>query len=117
VLIEGINTDPEGACGKVWIIARQSESFETISLINLSNIPCPEWNSLLLTAPTLLNELPVRYYTEREVKRVWLASPDFANSQALLLEFKPGWDIRGNHVEFTVPRLEYWDLIVIEFAN
>jgi dextranase len=117
VLIEGINTDPEGACGKVWIIARQSESFETISLINLSNIPCPEWNSLLLTAPTLLNELRVRYYTEREVKRVWLASPDFANSQALLLEFKPGWDIRGNHVEFTVPRLEYWDLIVIEFAN
>lgn len=117
VTIRGVNTDPGQAYRKVWIITRQGEGFETISLINLLDISNPEWNSLLLTDPTPLNELRIRYHTEREVKRVWLASPDFANPQASVLEFKPDRDARGNYIAFTVPRLEYWDLVVIEFAS
>uniref|UniRef100_UPI0035E45CB9 glycoside hydrolase family 66 protein n=1 Tax=Thermoflexus sp. TaxID=1969742 RepID=UPI0035E45CB9 len=117
VTIEGVNTDPERACGKVWIITRQGGGFETISLINLSDIPSPEWNRLSPMPPTPLNELRVRYHTAREVKRVWLASPDFATPRAMLLEFESGQDTRGNYIAFTVPRLEYWDLIVIEFAG
>jgi len=117
VTIEGVNTDPERAYKKVWIITREGEGFETISLINLLDIPNPEWNGLLLADPIPLNELRLSYHTNRRVERIWLASPDFASPQAMLLNFEPGRDPHGNYIEFTVPRLEYWDLIVMEFAN
>lgn len=117
VTIEGVNTDPDRIYKKVWIIARQGEGFETISLINLLDITSPEWNGLLLADPTPLDGLQIRYQTKQEVQRVWLASPDFASPQAMFLDFEPGQNGRGNCVEFIVPRLEYWDLVVIEFAS
>jgi dextranase len=125
VIIEGVNTGPERVYKKVWIVTRQGEGlrsaqgqgFETISLINLLDIPNPEWSGLLLADPTPLDKLSIRYHTERGVKRVWFASPDFASPQAMVLDFEPGRDTRGNYIEFTVPRLEYWDLVVIESAS
>ncbi len=116
VTIEGVNTDPKRVYKKVWIIARRGRDFEAISLINLMGITSPEWNGLLLADPTPLDELRVRYQTDQRVQRVWLASPDFASPQATLLDFEPGRDTRGNYIEFTIPRLEYWDLIVLELV-
>ncbi|MGQ9600516.1 MAG: glycoside hydrolase family 66 protein [Anaerolineae bacterium] len=117
VTIEGVNTDPKRVYKKVWIIAREGRDFETISLINLLDIADPGWNGLLLDDPTPLDELRVRYQTGRRVERVWLASPDFGSPRAMVLDFEPGRDIRGNYIEFTVPRLDYWDLVVIEFTS
>jgi dextranase len=114
VTIEGVNTDPKRVYKKVWIITRQGEGFETVSLINLLDITSPEWNGLLLADPTPLDDLRVRYQTEQKVRRVWLASPDFACPQAIPLDFNPGQNDEGRTIEFTVPRLEYWDLVVIE---
>jgi dextranase len=114
VAIEGVNTDPKRAYKKVWVITRQGEGFETISLINLLDITSPEWNGLLLADPTPLDGLQVRYQTEQEVQQVWLASPDFASPQAIPLDFSTGQNDQGRTIEFTVPRLEYWDLVVIE---
>lgn len=122
VTIEGVNTDPERVYKKVWIIARRGRDFEAISLINLLDITNPEWNGLLLADPTPLDELRVRYQTDQRVQRVWLASPDFGSPRAMFLDFEPGRDTlgtptQGNYIEFTIPRLEYWDLVVIEFAS
>lgn len=114
VTIKGVNTDPRRAYKKVWVITRQGEGFETVSLINLLGITSPEWNGLLLADPTPLDGLQVRYQTEQRVKRVWLASPDFASPQAITLDFSTGQNDQGRTIEFTVPRLEYWDLVVIE---
>lgn len=117
IAVGGVSTDPDRVYNKVWAISRRGEDFETINLINLVDIPDPEWNGLLLADPTPLDELRVQYRTERKVERVWLASPDFANPQAMLLDFEPVQDTRGYYIEFTVPRLEYWDLAVVEFAD
>ena len=117
VTIEGVNTDAKRAYNKVWPIVREGDGVVGLSLVNLLDIVSPEWNGLLLADPTPLDELRVRYQTERNVERVWLASPDFASPQATVLDFEPGQDTQGDYIEFTVPRLEYWDLIVIEFAS
>jgi len=117
VTIEGINTDPRRVYKKVWVITRQGKGFETISLINLLDITSPEWNGLLLADPTPLDELRVYYRTEQKVERVWLASPDFTSPRAAILDFRSGRDTQGSYIEFTVPRLEYWDLVVVEFAS
>jgi len=117
VTIEGVNTDPKRVYKKVWVITCQGEGFETVSLINLLDITSPEWNGLLLADPTPLDDLRVRYQTERRVERVWLASPDFASPQAILLDFNTSQNDQERYIEFTVPRLEYWDLVVIEFSG
>ncbi len=116
VTIEGVSTDAKRAYNKVWPIVREGDGVIGLSLINLLDIVSPEWNGLLLADPTPLDELRVRYQTEQNVERVWLASPDFASPQAMFLDFEPGRDAHGSYIEFTTPRLEYWDLIVIEFA-
>lgn len=117
VTIEGVNTNAERAYNKVWPIVREGDGVIGLSLINLLDIVSPEWNGLLLADPTPLDELRLRYRTKQNVERVWLASPDFASPQATFLDFEPGQDTQGSYIEFTVPRLEYWDLIVIEFAS
>jgi dextranase len=114
--IEGVNTDAERVYKKVWPITRRGDGFETINLINLLDIANPEWNGLLLADPAPQDNLRVRYHTDRGIKRVWLASPDSASPQPVSLVFSLGQDDHGEYVEFTVPRLEYWDLIVVEFA-
>lgn len=117
VTIEGVNTDAKHAYNKVWPIVRQGDGVIGLSLINLLDIVSPEWNGLLLADPTPLDELRVHYRTKQDVERVWLASPDLASPQATFLDFEPGGDAQGDYIEFTVPRLEYWDLIGIELAG
>jgi len=72
---------------------------------------------LLLADPTPLDDLRARYQTEQKVKRVWLASPDSTSPQAVLLDFNTGQNDQGRYIEFAVPSLEYWNLIVVELTS
>ncbi len=117
VSIEGIDTDPKRAYNKVWPIVRQGDGVIALSLINLLDIKSPGWNGLLLADPTPLEDLRVRFRTDQTVEQVWLASPDFASPRTVILDFESGRDTRGNYIEFTVPWLDYWDLVVIEFVS
>jgi dextranase len=103
--------------GTVWIIGQQKPGYQMIHLINLVGVSTVEWTETVQTRPVLLKDLQARYYDSRQVNRIWLASPDFTTPQAMPLDFEPGWDSRGDYVEFTLPQLEYWDLVVIEFSS
>ena len=117
VVIEGNGlqiTDAERTCRKVWVITREGDGYETISLINLLDVTNPEWNGLQMKGPAPLTGLRVRYYTDRPIQRVWWASPDADCPQAQPLDIIAGSDIGGSFVTFVVPSLTYWDLIVLE---
>ena len=88
--------------------------FETISLINLSGISTPTWSDHHVNAPPAQTDLRVRTYTERPVQTVWWASPDHGDPQARQVDFTTGRDGAGRYLEFVVPALTYWDLIVLE---
>jgi dextranase len=111
--IQGIETDPASVCRKVWPIARRGQGFEAISLINLLGVEEPQWTGSLRTDPTPVEELLVRYQAQRGVHRLWWASPDFASPEVAVLPFES----QASGISFAVPRLAYWDLIVIEFAD
>lgn len=113
ILIQGIETDPEQVCGKVWPIARQGQGFEAISLINLLGVENPEWAGVLPADPTPVETLRAHYRVTREVARAWMASPDFASPQVQPLDFES----EAGGISFTIPCLAYWDLIVVEFAD
>ena len=116
VVIEGIDTDVERTCRKVWVITREGDGYETISLINLLDVTNPEWNGPLMKNPAPLTGLRVRYYTNLPIQRVWWASPDVETPQAQALDFSIGSDEGGTYVTFRVPLLVYWDLIALEIT-
>ena len=115
VFIEGVQTDPRLVYKKVWAVTRAGPGFETISLINLLGIANPEWSGLLVSDPPMQENLCVRYYTAERIRRVWLASPDLEMPSAVLLSFECKQDARP-YVEFKVPKLIYWDLLVVEYG-
>ena len=117
VAIEGMDTDGGCACGKVCVITREGEGYETISLINLLDVTDPAWNGLQEKDVAPVTDLRVRIYTGQPVRRIWWASPDGENPRARSLDFYLGSDRRGTFVTFTVPLLVCWDLIVLERAD
>jgi dextranase len=114
VRIEGINTDPDVIGDKVWVITREGPAFETISLINLLGVSTPTWSDRQVRAPAAQTDLLVRTYSERPIRTVWWASPDLGDPGARPVSFTTGRDGVGRYVEFVVPALTYWDLIVLE---
>jgi dextranase len=117
LVIEDVHLEYGEVNKRAWAIARQGEGFHAINLINLSGLTTLEWNGSLLADPTPLDELRVRFYTEDEVKSVWFASPDSMNPQARALSFDKHSDIQGSHIVFTIPRLEFWNLVVVELTK
>ncbi len=117
VQIEGTNTDPAAIGDKVWVITREGVGFETISLVNLLGIRNPTWNGHQVHAPAAQTDLRVRTYTKRPVQSVWWSTPDFGDLRAQPIDFNTGRDRFGDFVEFLVPSLAYWDLIVLEESN
>lgn len=117
IALRGLSAGPPDTAADVWVIARKGEGFEAISLIPARGLPHREWNRPLEAAPCPLEDVPVRYFPPRTVRRVWLASPDLGDPVAMCLGFRSGQCLQGRYIEFTVPRLEYWGLVVIEFAQ
>jgi dextranase len=117
VHVEGLSTDAGRTCNKVWPIVRAGDGALGLSLINLLGLSSPEWNDLLEADPPVQEDLLVRIDTEQSVRRVWWATPDGDHPAGQELEFSTGWDQAGAHVMLRVPRLAYWDLIVLELED
>lgn len=115
--IDGVKTDGRRSQDRVAAIVRRGEWTETYSLINLMGIDGGYWNEPLARPPTPLHDLTVRVRTANlPVTNVWLASPDGETSEAQAVNFTRGSDADGNYVAFSVPSLEYWTMVVVEYG-
>lgn len=107
-----------GEAGKIWYIARQREDYSILHLINLTGEDDTQWRNAT-AAPATKENLAVRYYLGENaaVSGVYLASPDRDGCQSTSLSYTTGADEKGSYVAFTVPSLEYWDMIYIRRSN
>ena len=64
--------------------------------------------------PEIQKDLKVKFYTEREISSVYLASPDFSDCESRSLSHEKGTDKNGKYITFTVPALQYWDMIYMK---
>lgn len=82
-------------------------------LINLTGAPTNEWrdDSGLFTAPVVQKNVVVTLHTDKTVKNVWLASPDASSIAPVKTKFVQV----GNTVKVTVPSLNYWSMVVMDF--
>lgn len=113
--IEGELITGSGEGGKIWSLLRQKEEYDIIHLINLTGENDIEWRNET-SAPVLKSNLQTRYYIDsnKTVTDVYFASPDVNDGLTELINYTTGTDLKGAYIEFTVPTLEYWDMIYIK---
>ncbi len=116
VELAGIPTDPSLRKNKVWPILRTGEAYLALSLVNLVDIPSPEWAKGLEAAPRALGPIEIRIHDlDHEVAAVWFASPDLEDISLQPLSFTHLEGPEAGGIAFRIPSLAYWDLILIQW--
>jgi dextranase len=116
--IGGVAASTSGSAGAVWVIAKKKPGCNIIHFVNLLNNTSTEWRDNLGTypAPPTLNNLAVKMYYSGTISggKLRYATPDSNFGAAAELSFTTGSDSGGNYIDFTVPQLQYWDMIWLE---
>lgn len=88
-----------------------------LNLINLIGETNIDWQDVDGTypVPTAQTNFTTKYYYGSTVpSSVQVSSPDINNGTAQSLSFTQSSDGGGNYVQFTVPSLAYWDMIIVQ---
>ncbi len=114
-VIAGYNTSSDGKSDTVWAYTKTDSTYDILHLINLLGTD-NQWRDERgkKAAPKEIHDMKVRYYTDRKVQSLRLASPDRNEGRSSNLVFAKGEDSKGSFIEFTVPELTYWDMIYLK---
>lgn len=110
----GPTTSTNGTAGTVWTFARSKTGTDVLHLINMLNLTSSDWmdTNANKVAPTVQTNVVTKYYYGTGTPTsVSLASPDINGGAAQSLSFTTGSDAGGAYVQFTVPSLNYWDMV------
>ncbi|WP_223068544.1 glycoside hydrolase family 66 protein [Paenibacillus caui] len=111
------NTSTDGSPNTIWKFTKTGNGYDVIHLINLLGVPSNHWRDADATypVPNFQSNITVKYYYgSGTVESVNFASPDYDNGKSYSTSFTTGSDDQGNYVTFTVPTLQYWDMIYIK---
>lgn len=120
IQLPGISTSTNGGIGTVWTFAKSKPGYDVLHLLNLLSATSNAWRdtNANMPAPSVQTNFPVKYYYGTgTVAGVQVASPDTADGTYQSLTFTSGSDSGGSFIQFTVPRLEYWDMIVVQVSR
>lgn len=114
VVVSGYPSGTDGGSNTIWYFTKKQGPYDILHLINLIGTD-NQWrdeNNVKQTPEKCVN-ISVKYYTNDAVNSIWLASPDEPECLSTSLAFARGRDIGGSYLSFTVPSLEYWDMIYL----
>ena len=116
--ITGVTTSTNGSASSVWLISRKNLGNSVLHLINLLNNTSASWRDTNGTyaAPSTQTNLAVKMYYSGIIGagKLWWASPDTNSGAVTQLTFTNSSDGGGSFVTFTVPSLQYWDMVWLE---
>lgn len=98
--------------GKVAAIGKQVNNKQVVHLINFTNANSLNWRDKDGTqnpVETVKNAMITMNYTG-SVNKIWYATPDFDGGSAQSIAFTKN----GDKINFKVPNLKYWGMIVVE---
>ena len=109
-------TNPDAVPNTIWTISRRKDNTTVIHLINLLGSNDPHWRDVMMTRPEppSLRNLEVQVSSSKTIRSVGWASPDFDGGQFHSIPFQVHKNGKAAAVEFTLPKLHYWDSIFIE---
>lgn len=120
ITLKGLHTSTDSQSQTVWEFSKAGGDYQVLQLINLYGQNTPLWQDANATArkPKLLQGIQVKYYIgNRHVSSVSLASPDFQSEVSENISFSNGHDKKGNYIQFTIPSLQYWDMVYMKTAK
>jgi dextranase len=99
--------------GSVSVVGKEFASRQVLHFINFANAATFDWRDTngIQTRPNTIDKPAIGLTTGRTVARVWLASPDINSGVATVLPFTQ----TGSSVSFSLPSLQYWDMVVVEY--
>lgn len=111
-----------GRPGAVWAMVNAAPGHTVLHLINLSANTIALWRDPYANypAPPILTDVPVKLYLPAAPPAgavLRLASPDHDGGAARDLAYTTGSDAAGAYISFTLPRLEYWDMLWLDAAS
>lgn len=112
----GVTFAPNGHPGAVWTIVKEKPGYLVVHLINLSGVDNDVWHEGKRNPPAVQEGIEVRAEVWEQVTDVYWASPDGdgIRPETLAYEWVRKDENSGYVVRTTVPRLEYWSMLVIE---
>lgn len=114
--LPAITTSTDGTGGTVWTFAKEKDGYDILHLLNLLSATTNEWRDpdADMPEPATATGFTVKYYYGTgTVSGVQVASPDTNQGSYEDLTYSTGSDAGGAYVEFIVPRLDYWDMVVV----
>lgn len=97
--------------GSVTTYSKQVDNKQVVHLLNFCQANSLSWRDIdgTMPEPDAIENLTLRLYA-KNVKKLWVASPDYLGGAAQELQYRQ----EGDYVVFTVPKLKYWTMIVAE---
>ena len=103
----------QGVSGAIWAVTKiRDDGAIALNLINLNGVD-DQWRNVSGN-PIPQTNIVLQVRTDRNIQRVWIASPDDGLGRPQELPFQSGQDSHGDFIAFTVPKLTFWDLVWIE---
>lgn len=99
--------------GSVSVIGKEIGNRQIIHLINFANASSLEWRDAngKQTVPKIIVAPAINFQSTKSVKKIWVATPDVDFGASKNIAFNQS----GSTVSFTLPSLQYWDMIVVEY--
>ena len=98
--------------GQVSVVGKIFTNKQVLHFLNFTNATSMNWRDANGTqaTPNTITGAGIDFTTTKTVNKIWYASPD-DTGVAKQLSFTQ----TGNTVSFTLPSLQYWDMVVVEY--
>ena len=103
---------PRAESGAIWTVAKvHDDGTRALSLINLNGVD-DQWRNPSGN-PTPQTRIALKIRTDQPIQRAFVATPDDGLGRLRQLPFQSGQDADGAFVALAVPRLEFWNLLLL----
>ncbi|MBM7568629.1 glycoside hydrolase family 66 protein [Paenibacillus sacheonensis] len=117
VSLNGIASSTSSDANRVWTFTKSGGGYDVIHMVNQLGIADTDIRDTNANkpAPTVQTNVAVKYYYgSGTIGSVNFASPDYENGKTYSLAYTLGSDAGGSYVQFTVPTLQYWDMVYVK---
>lgn len=117
--LSGAALSNDGRAGTVWAWSKADAKRDIVQLINLQGVTHTQWRDSNATqaVPTRTENLELTLRPAKRIARAWAASPDLDLGRPQSLAITEGNDAQGYFVRVKLPRLDYWQMLVLERAE
>jgi dextranase len=116
VRAESYKTSLNAEPGALWTLSRKCGDLTLMHVINLTGLKDSNWRDSTnsRTAPPKLHDVKASVAMDTSIGSVGWASPDVDGGRFHELPFESKLDGTRFQISFSLPSLEYWDMIVLK---